>query len=477
MTNEQSKGRDGGDELGARLADQPTVAGFPEKRGDGRKALALDLPNAAHEVPEERPEGRSGGQDRFVVQEEIGRGGLASVELAFDQDLRRHVALKRLIHDLPGAAAVLRREAQVTAQIEHPNVPAVHSLEMDAAGKPYFTMTLVEGRCLADLLSEEGPLPVQRALRIFLQVGYAVAYAHYRGVIHRDIKPQNVVLGKFGEVRLIDWGLAKVRTADDGTNASPDGSRVDVVGDGDLERTTAGTVKGTPGYMSPEQASGEVDIDERSDIYGLGALLYRMVAGRKPVEADSLVESVVATKQGRVTPLGEVADVPIQLQAVVHQALALNREDRYASVEAFISDILAFMDGKPVAAAQENLGQKAMRVYFSPLDRWRLRFVDVDMMCGTTTFWSFAVGLALAVVLGRWRIPLLLLALLVGLLMIIPVVVHMRKVREEDEQNRMGKSLTPGAVETSMGSGRSKSSSKQGSGSRQTGPGSGGSSK
>src|SRR5262249_54723438 len=223
---------------------------------------------------------------RYPVLGEIGRGGMGTVLLSRDPELGRDLALKVMLGDCAGRPAVVQRfceEAQVGGQLQHPGMVPVYELGRADDGRPYFTMKLVKGDTLARLLKERAS-PAQdrpRFMKIFEQVCQAVAYAHSQRVIHRDLKPHNIMVGAFGEVQVMDWGLAKV-LASGGSCVTPvdaptGGSRPPLAGSSvvKLSRTHSGTtetqegdVLGTPAYMPPEQALGEIDrLDERADVF------------------------------------------------------------------------------------------------------------------------------------------------------------------------------------------------------------------
>jgi tetratricopeptide (TPR) repeat protein len=224
----------------------------------------------------------------------IGRGGVGDVFLYHDPQMDRELAVKVLRAEHrgnPDAVRRFRHEARITARLQHPNVVPVHAMERTADGRPYFTMKLVRGRTLADLLAERAS-PAQdlpRFLTIFEQVCQAVAYAHSQGVIHRDLKPHNVMVGAFAEVQVMDWGLAKVVgpvAEGEATPAGPEtwaAARPPAGEDGETQPTRAGQVMGTLAYMPPEQARGEVEqVDRRSDVFGLGAILCEVLTGHPP---------------------------------------------------------------------------------------------------------------------------------------------------------------------------------------------------
>ncbi len=221
---------------------------------------------------------------RYELGEEVGRGGMGAVLRARDPHLNRELAVKVLRGG--GEPESLRRfveEAQVCSQLQHPGIVPVHDLGRLEDGRPFFAMKLVQGRTLAELLRKRAQpaddLP--RFLDIFGQVCQAVGYAHSRGVIHRDLKPSNVMVGAFGEVQVMDWGLAKVlRPHERGAAAF---SAVRTVRSASGDESREGQAMGTPAYMAPEQARGEVDsLDERADVFGLGAILCEILTGRPP---------------------------------------------------------------------------------------------------------------------------------------------------------------------------------------------------
>jgi eukaryotic-like serine/threonine-protein kinase len=292
---------------------------------------------------------------RYALLERVARGGMGVVYAAQDEKLGRRVALKVL--DLPdhnGALAHrLVREAQVLAQLEHPGIVPVHDVGTLQDGRVFYTMKFVEGQRLDKHIEAVASVPDR--LRLFLRICDAVAFAHARGVLHRDLKPANIMVGSFGEVLVMDWGLAKIlRATDKVVDGEPDATLMETPTDKDAERDTTqvssvtghGTVMGTPGYMSPEQARGDVEhLDQRSDIFSLGALLRFLLTGES---------SHTPAPKGRMDK---------SLEAVCAKAAAAHPESRYPSVTELAADVSRYLDSLPVSARKETLVDRAGRFY------------------------------------------------------------------------------------------------------------------
>jgi serine/threonine protein kinase len=289
----------------------------------------------------------SGTRYRLIGQ--VARGGMGIVYAAADEELHRRVALKILdISSSEGELANrLRREARVLARLEHPGIVPVHDVGTLADGRVFYTMKFVEGQRLDEYIGSVASLPDR--LRIFLRICDAVAFAHARGVLHRDLKPSNVMVGSFGEVLVMDWGLAKIMAEEIETDLSapdiaPPERLADMEDDPPLSALTRdGRVMGTPGYMSPEQATGEIELlDPRSDVFALGILL-RFVIAEKLLGGSSRLDR--------------------SLGAICRKASAPDRDDRYAGVPELAADISRYLNGWAVTAHPESIFEKLLRFY------------------------------------------------------------------------------------------------------------------
>jgi serine/threonine protein kinase len=284
---------------------------------------------------------------RYILVQPIGQGGMGTVYLARDTVLDRLVALK-VLHAggvAPGAADRLGAEARILARLEHPGIVPVHDAGVLPDGRVFYAMKYVQGERLADRV--RAGVPQDGLLRLFERVCEAVAFAHANGVIHRDLKPENIMVGPFGEVLVMDWGVAKVGEESD-TITMPSGTMSS--GDESLaprpDATGAGTILGTPGYMAPEQARGGGGIDARADVHALGAVLRFIVTGSAPDQAD---------------PPGQ-ARTPRPLEAIWQRAMAPEPADRYPTAVALGEDVARYLAREPVHAYRERWYEQGYRV-------------------------------------------------------------------------------------------------------------------
>lgn len=277
---------------------------------------------------------------RYSVVERIASGGMGTVYLAKDEVLGRRVALKivDVLDERGELAARLLREAKILARLEHPGIVPVHDAGTLPDGRVFYAMKLVEGERL-DRIASSGRSLAER-LRLFERICDAVAFAHMRGILHRDLKPENVMVGAFGEVLVMDWGIAKILREVNEESTSPE-ERADVreSSRGEGVNTAHGAILGTPGYMAPEQERGDVaSLNERSDIYSLGAILQFLVTGGHSSWS-----------------------VPRPLSAIAAKAMAPVANDRYASAGELGQDVARYLDGLPVLAFPENLWRRTVR--------------------------------------------------------------------------------------------------------------------
>jgi len=316
----------------------------------------------------------------YQAEKEVARGGMGAILLAQDKAIQRELAVKVMRPEVADSEEHRLRfleEAQVTGQLEHPNIVPIHELGKDADGNLYFTMKLVKGKSLGDIVRElkdsgDGPT-LSELLGVYLKICDGIAFAHSKGVIHRDLKPDNIMVGEFGEVQIMDWGLAKVLgekeqsgpEAPAGEQAEATESairRADTVKsvrtESDVALTVDGQITGTPAYMPPEQAEGKLElIDHRSDVYSLGAILYEILTLERPIEGDTVHKVLLNVSEGKITPPEQRTPerhIPKELSAVVMKATVKNRRKRYQSVQGLGQDIKLFLEGRSVSAKEDS---------------------------------------------------------------------------------------------------------------------------
>ena len=317
----------------------------------------------------------------YTLVREIARGGMGQIYFGEDPQLERQVAVKVSSISEGGEDPRFSKEAKVLAHLAHPNIVPIYNIGVDAQSRPFYSMKLVKGRTLQAVHNalREGDAaavkeyPRATLLTIFRKVCDAMAFAHAKGVLHRDLKPENIMVGEYGEVLVMDWGLAKVLGGNEVLGGAEDVApgRSPAKDTGDYGMTLEGEVMGTPQYMSPEQAEGMVaELDVRSDIYSLGGILYGILTLRPPIDGTTLNEVLTKVKKGEIssmatklggkgtvkvaTPTAMGGEVPEALQAVTLKAMARERTKRYASVEALAGDVEAYQNG--FATSAENAG-------------------------------------------------------------------------------------------------------------------------
>jgi serine/threonine protein kinase len=349
---------------------------------DGDKSINLDLPDddfhdelgdlegLSDELPSDDVP-----QATRVYEEirELGRGGMARVMLVEDAAIDREVAMKIALPQCQKNRSMLHRflnEANITGQLDHPSIPPVHDAGRRPDGLHYFTMKWVRGRTLAEIvgtLREKADQAVEREyslptlLRIFQKVCEGVAFAHDRDIVHRDLKPENIMIGRFGQVFVMDWGLAKKlhekpalpdQAPDPADDSDP--ALQTNQDDSDPMLSVDGTILGTPAYMAPEQASGRVaELDQKTDIYALGAMLYEILTFRPPPKAQTTVAVLMEVIRGEIIPprtRTPEKNIPKDLEAVCLKAMATDKDRRFSSVSELMDEVQAFLDRRRVTS-------------------------------------------------------------------------------------------------------------------------------
>lgn len=355
------------------------------------------------------PEPAPGGYDRFGVAEPFKEGGGGILTRAMDPYLGREVIFKTLRPEFknnPDVKLRFLREARVTALIQHPATVPIYEMGRDPDGNPWFTMKEIRGDSLQKILAGitahdrnfDAFRPREALLDILIQVGQALAYAHNCRVVHRDIKPANIMVGAFGEVMVMDWGVAKImdEEPDELAEASATPEPVpntiqDPVQDLGPEMTVYGKVYGTPRYMAPEQARGQTNIDERVDIFSLGAVLYECLIHRPLVfgaNREELLKKICDEPFVSPAKKEPIRMIPPELDAIVMKALEKDPADRYDTMDAFVDDLQRFRRGQEVSVMSTT--------HRARIQRW----VKTNLPWKRTTA-LLAIGLFLGFLTGR----------------------------------------------------------------------------
>ena len=379
-----------------------------QRRGNVQNVIRATVPGDSIEQENASRSAKS----RFRIIRSHAKGGLGEVFLAKDNELNREVAVKeiqqRFAGDVEGRHR-FRHEAEVTGRLEHPGIVPVYGFGQYEDGRPYYAMRFIRGNSLQQAITDFHKaypggagkrlrdagviLELRKLLRRFVDICNAIDFAHSRGVLHRDLKPGNIVLGKYGETLVVDWGLAKSVTTDPeiaaeppkpeksiptsspqhtsdidtfiGTTAedslSDPGLRSDAIGS---TPTRAGTILGTPAFMSPEQASGAIEfLGPATDIYGLGAILYHMLSGRAPISGKSATDVLAKVRQADFCSPREIRpDIPKPLAAICLTAMSKAPTERYPSAAALAEDVERWLADEPVIAYQERLSERFIRL-------------------------------------------------------------------------------------------------------------------
>ncbi len=314
---------------------------------------------------------------RFRILRPHAKGGLGQVSVALDQELHREVALKEILVHLSDDTNARERfvlEAEITGGLEHPGIVPVYALGQSDDGRPYYAMRFIKGDSLKQSIEQfhkadnpnlkdegERQMALRQLLGRFIVVCNAMDYAHSRGVLHRDLKPGNIMVGEYGETLVVDWGLAKAlgqrEVGTDATPLRPSSALSSSV------QTMQGSAIGTPAYMSPEQAAGKLDeLGPTTDVYSLGATLYHLLCGRPPFEKEDLYEILKKVHRGEFPrPRSVLPTIPRGLEAICLKGMALRPEDRYPTARAMADDIEHWLADEPISAAEDSAVERLGR--------------------------------------------------------------------------------------------------------------------
>ena len=390
---------------------------FLEPRWDKETLAAGAAPSLLGGPDDSNAKSGKPGVSGLELLDEVGAGGFGTVYRAIDTTLDREVAVKVLHRANSDVAARFETEAVITGNLQHQNIVPVHMAGCDKDGRRFFTMKILSGKTLAEVIDKllagdkqtEEEFPLNRLLHIFLSVCDAISYAHSKGVIHRDLKPENIMLGAYGEVYVLDWGLAKLCGADEASRidaAKPSAGKSETAEGAShfqmrlsraTHRTMDGIVLGTPGYMAPEQVLGMAEVmGERSDVFSLGAVLFEILTGELAIGGDGVTAILRNTSQGVIqsvksTPRGRKA--PRELAAVAMKALVLDPAERYPSVSALARDVRNYLEDRPVSVYPDSLWRRA--------GRWTRHHRTLASTLGTAALIGVAALLAMFALISQ----------------------------------------------------------------------------
>jgi eukaryotic-like serine/threonine-protein kinase len=351
------------------------------------------------ETDRDLPEHVRNGFMRYRDFKPMTQGGEAILQTCLDENLGRVVVMKTLqtqYQNLDQYQRRFLREARVTAQIPHPATIPVYELSRDAEGNAYFTMKKLGGRDLCDILDQiaaddeatKKVYPRESLINVLIHAGLCLAFAHNRGVVHRDMKPANIMIGDYGEVMVLDWGLAKVWDMEDDPEIEKmiRSSHQKISG----RLTGKGDVQGTPFYMSPEQARETSDVDKRTDVYSMGVILFEVLTGESYMSGRNFKEikrKILNDPLREPRKAAPAQDISGELNAVCRTALQKNADDRYATMDAFVNDLRAALLGKPVS------------VYSVPFHERILKWREKKILSTASVVWM-VIGSVLTLVVG-----------------------------------------------------------------------------
>ena len=355
---------------------------------------------------------------KYEFKGDLNQGAMGKVLLIRDNDINRDVAMKIIHEHMDSESSLVERfitEIQTTGYLEHPNIIPIHDMGINAAGKVYYTMKFVSGDSLEEIILklDQGDKEMhrkysfQRRVQIFLQVCSAITYAHSRGVIHRDLKPENIMIGPFGEVLVMDWGLAKVLNRQEKSEApidvseSLDSSQLDNLGSfANVKETVQGAIMGTPMYMSPEQAKGHINqLDGRSDVYSLGAVLYRLLTLKDYLSVKKNINAMVNSVKTETQPNADSLSHPHQRRTpremtfILNRALQKDPAKRYQSVPDMMAAIQEYLNGTAVYACPVVFSKRGGHAVMRFINNYRIVAVMVLLFLLSMTVYGTAMFL------------------------------------------------------------------------------------